>query len=98
MIKATLVGVLVLARLAMAGESPTLEALYDQHRWFELHEAIKDREGPPLYKGAVAAAFNSGSRLLPPTCHSLPTRPPSSGRSMTSTVKKPARTATSAGR
>ena len=58
MVKATLVGVLIYAGLAMAGESPALKALYDQHRWFELREAINGREAPPLYKGAISAAFN----------------------------------------
>jgi predicted Zn-dependent protease len=38
------------------GRSPKL--LYDQHRWFELRDAIKGRPVSPLYKGAVAAAFN----------------------------------------
>ncbi len=55
---AVLIVVLVLAGLAGAGESPALKPLYDQHRWFELREAIQRQEAPTLYKGAVASAFN----------------------------------------
>src|SRR5579864_1055114 len=43
---------------ANSGASAKLKALYDQHRWFELRETIKGHDAPPLYKGAVAAAFN----------------------------------------
>jgi hypothetical protein len=40
--------VLVYAGLARAGESSALKPLYDQHRWFELREAIKHQEVPAL--------------------------------------------------
>jgi predicted aspartyl protease len=57
--KATIIAVLFLAGTAMASQaSPTFKQLYDQHRWFDLREAIKGRKAPPLYKGAVASAFN----------------------------------------
>jgi tetratricopeptide (TPR) repeat protein len=41
-----------------AQDSGSLQSLYDQHRWFELRDAIKDQKAPPLYLGAVATAFN----------------------------------------
>jgi Aspartyl protease/Tetratricopeptide repeat len=56
--KEVLIVVLVFAGLARAGESSALKPLYDQHRWFELHEAVQHQEAPALYKGAVASAFN----------------------------------------
>jgi hypothetical protein len=37
---------------------PSLQELYERHRWFELRDAIAGRKVPPLYTGAVAAAFN----------------------------------------
>ena len=43
------IGVLVFAGLAIASDAPALKALYDQHRWFELREAIKGQDAPPLY-------------------------------------------------
>jgi hypothetical protein len=36
---------------------PDMKALYDEHRWFALREAL-DRTTPTLYRGAVACAFN----------------------------------------
>jgi hypothetical protein len=56
--KAAWIGVLVFAGVARASDAPALKPLYDQHRWFELREAIKDQDAPPLYKGTVASAFN----------------------------------------
>jgi predicted aspartyl protease len=35
-----------------------LRAYYDAHDWFKLREAIAGKEASPLYKGAVAAAFD----------------------------------------
>ena len=58
MIKTILGGVLVFLVIATAGDKPTLKQLYDQHRWFELRDAIQDHDAPPLYRGAVASAFN----------------------------------------
>jgi hypothetical protein len=55
---AALVSVLLIAGSATAREAPALKLLYDQHRWFELREAIKNQEAPSLYKGVVASAFN----------------------------------------
>jgi hypothetical protein len=37
---------------------PSLQELYERHRWFELRDAIAGRTVPPLYTGAVAAAFS----------------------------------------
>jgi tetratricopeptide (TPR) repeat protein len=53
-----LVGLLVVAGLGTAAERPSLKLLYDQHRWFELRDATTGQEAPPLYRGAVASAFN----------------------------------------
>ncbi len=33
-------------------------AIYDVHDWFQLRDAIQGKDAPPLYRGAVAAAFN----------------------------------------
>ena len=57
---ALIAGVLVFLAIAKAGGEPTLKQLYDQHRWFELRDAIQDHGAPPLYRGAVASAFNNG--------------------------------------
>ncbi len=39
-----------------------LRSLYDQNRYFELRDAIKDQSAPALYVGAVASAFNDTKR------------------------------------
>src|ERR1700735_1143851 len=44
--------------IAIAGDKPALKQLYDQHRWFELREAIRDQHALPLYRGGVASAFD----------------------------------------
>jgi Aspartyl protease len=49
---------LVFLTIATAADKPTLKQLYDRHRWFDLRDAIKDQDAPPLYKGAVASALN----------------------------------------
>jgi hypothetical protein len=46
------------ALAAQSGASASIENLYLTHRWFELRDAIAGRTVPPLYSGAVAAAFN----------------------------------------
>src|SRR5437879_4377134 len=51
---------LFLRGLAPASDVPNLKALYEQHRWFDLRDAIKHQPAPALYKGAVDAAFNDG--------------------------------------
>ncbi len=64
--RATLLGIafsllpslLVLTSLAEVSGPPELKMLYNQHRWFTLRDAIWGKTVPPLYKGAVAAAFN----------------------------------------
>jgi hypothetical protein len=56
--KATLIGLLILTGWVTSREAPVLRPLYDQHRWFELRDAVKGQEVAPLYKGAVASAFN----------------------------------------
>jgi hypothetical protein len=58
MARLALVSVLVMTGLARAGEAPAMKSLYGQHCWFELRKAIDGRDVPPLYKDAVAAAFN----------------------------------------
>jgi len=57
---ALIAGVLVFLAISTAGGKPTLKQLYDQHRWFELRDAIQDHGAPPLYRGGVASAFNNG--------------------------------------
>ena len=57
-----LIPVLLIAALAHAQASDSLRSLYDQHRLFELRDAIKDQHAPPLYLGAVASAFNETKR------------------------------------
>ena len=58
MIKTILAGSLVFLAIATAEDKPTQKELYDQHRWFELRDAIQDHDAPPLYRGAVASAFH----------------------------------------
>src|SRR5215831_9443042 len=61
--KATCVVVLAVANVAAAGQTPSLKTLYEQHRWFELREALKHSKGvPALYMGAVASASNDTKR------------------------------------
>jgi len=49
---------LILPARVLSGEDYTLKLLYDQHRWFELRDAIRAGHAAPLHEGAVAAAFN----------------------------------------
>lgn len=49
---------LILPAWMLSSEDSTLKLLYDQHRWFELRDAIHAGHAAPLYEGAVAAAFN----------------------------------------
>jgi hypothetical protein len=55
-----LMAMLVFGGLATASGTPTLKLLYQQHRWFDLREAIRGNEQnvAELYLGAVASAFN----------------------------------------
>jgi hypothetical protein len=50
--------VFIAALFAAASEDVSLQACYDGHRWFDLREAIRGKEVHPMYRGAVAAAFN----------------------------------------
>jgi predicted aspartyl protease len=48
-------------------DSARLKALYEAHQWAELHDLLEGEEGPALYRGAVANAFNDvpdAERLL----------------------------------
>lgn len=58
MIRVTFVGIILLGGLAVFAQENSLKTLYEQHRWFELRDAIAHQDAPPLYKGAVASAFN----------------------------------------
>jgi len=49
---------LAFAGLAGSGSEASLKSLYDGHRWFELRDAIQGKHATPLYRGAVASAFN----------------------------------------
>jgi len=41
-------------------QNDPLREMFDHHRWFELRDATAGRNASPLYRGAVAAAFNLG--------------------------------------
>ena len=49
---------LTVTSLAEVAGPPELKALYNQHEWFALRDALQGKAVAPLYKGAVAAAFN----------------------------------------
>lgn len=53
---------LVVSSLAEVGGQPELKTLYNQHQWFALRDAVQENAVPPLYKGAVAAAFNQNKK------------------------------------
>jgi predicted aspartyl protease len=57
------------ATSATDASSSDLRTLYDAHDWFKLRDAIAGKDVPPLYRGAVAAAFSRTSEaeeaLLP---------------------------------
>jgi aspartyl protease len=61
LLEKVLVAMLVFSTLATASGKSELKLLYDQHRWFDLREAMKRNEQnvPELYLGAVASAFNN---------------------------------------
>ncbi len=48
--------------LAFAAQGADLKLLYDNHQWFELRDALRTERGHPLYRIAVAAAFNDSTR------------------------------------
>jgi predicted aspartyl protease len=57
--KTTWIGLLIFAASVIAGETSAMKTLYEQHRWFELRDALKSsKNAPALYSGAVASAFN----------------------------------------
>jgi hypothetical protein len=49
--------------LRAADESPLRTAL-DEHRWFDLRDAMMSEPAPPLYRFFVAAAFNDQRSTL----------------------------------
>lgn len=54
-----LICVLLLLTGRAAGQMPSLKYLYEQHRWAELREQLKEgKTAPPLYLGASASAWN----------------------------------------
>lgn len=55
--QASAVALLLLCVFATA-QSPSPKMLYEQHRWFDLREAIRGHAAPALYRGAVASAFD----------------------------------------
>jgi clan AA aspartic protease (TIGR02281 family) len=54
----TLIVALLIPPLSAAQGGDSLRSLYDQHRFFELRDAIKGQSASALYLGAVASAFN----------------------------------------
>jgi predicted aspartyl protease len=62
-----LIGALGAATTGQGLDETSLKRLYDARRWFELRDVIEGKPAPPLYMGAVAAAFNragEADRLL----------------------------------
>jgi predicted aspartyl protease len=51
-------GFALAASLATIPQAPDLHALYTEHRWPELRQALAAGEGPALYRGAVAAVYH----------------------------------------
>ena len=49
---------LLLLTAELAAAEVSLQSLYDNHRWFDLREATLGKNVHPLYRGAVASAFN----------------------------------------
>jgi hypothetical protein len=47
---------------AAQGADADLKGLYHNHQWFELRDALRTGQGTPLYRIAVAAAFNDSTR------------------------------------
>ena len=56
------INALILVALAAAGATGSLKQLYDRSQWFDLRDTIRLHAAPPLYTGAVAAAFNDKER------------------------------------
>ncbi len=58
----TTIGILLCGLVISPGQNASattdLKSLYEGHQWFELREAMAGKQGPALYRGAVAAAFN----------------------------------------
>ena len=46
------------AVFAQIQHAASLQELYEQHRWFDLRDALAGKTVPALYLGAVASAFN----------------------------------------
>jgi hypothetical protein len=57
-LKAAAVALLGSTVVAHVPEGPSVQQLYEQHRWFELRDRIAGKLAPALYVGAVASAFN----------------------------------------
>jgi clan AA aspartic protease (TIGR02281 family) len=58
------IAVLLFAALAHSQVRDSLRSLYDQHRYFELRDAIKGQNASGLYLGTVASAFNDTKRAV----------------------------------
>jgi hypothetical protein len=50
--------ILIGSAASQSSNTAAFKLLYDQHRWFELREAIRGQTVAPVYMGAVASAFN----------------------------------------
>ena len=60
--KIALILVLLIAAFAHAQTGDSLRSLYDQHRNFDLRDALQGQNAPALYVGTVASAFNDPKR------------------------------------
>jgi predicted aspartyl protease len=57
------IAVLLAGCCAAAGQNDAaLQAAFENHRWFDLRDAVAAGQAPPLYRAAVAAVFNHISR------------------------------------
>jgi hypothetical protein len=56
------INALILVAVAAAGATGSLKQLYDRSQWFDLRDTIRLHAAPPLYTGAVAAAFDDKER------------------------------------
>ena len=55
---AILVAVVAAFAVTTRAQTDPLREMFDKHRWFELRDATAGRNAAPLYRGAVAVAFN----------------------------------------
>jgi hypothetical protein len=55
---------LVLTALVRGADQAALQSAYDEHRWFDLRDAVMSGSTPPFYRFFVATAFNDRRSAL----------------------------------